>query len=354
MMSHVILRTLPLFTAGIAVAAALTLMPVRPAHADTDLRANAGTASVAELSLRRQISVDRETIRLGEIFSGDIQAASGVDAETVVAYAPQPGRRAIFDAEWLARLAHRLRLNWRPATRLDRVIAERTSTLVDGDTVRAAITESLAARGFDETFDIELSNRNLMIHIDSRLPGSVEISSLSVDTANERFNAVVLVPAGDPRAQRITVAGRIFAMLEIPVPVATLRPGETIRPDDIKWKPVRARLVHESTVTDAADLIDMEPRRALRQDTPVRRADLRRPQTVSKGNTVTMVYETRGMSLSAIGVAENSGTHGDMIRVRNRQTDLVVDARITGAGRVAVLVLPQLAANQTGTEGATR
>lgn len=81
---------------------------------------------------------------------------------------------------------------------------------------------------------------------------------------------------------------------------------------------------------------------------------LRRPQTVSKGNTVTMVYETRGMSLSAIGVAENSGTHGDMIRVRNRQTDLVVDARITGAGRVAVLVLPQLAANQTGTEGATR
>ena len=98
----------------------------------------------------------------------------------------------------------------------------------------------------------------------------------------------------------------------------------------------------------------MEPRRTLRQDTPVRRADLRRPQTVSKGNVVTMLYETRAMTLSATGVAENSGTDGEIIRVRNRQTKLVVDARITGPDRVAVLILPQLAANQDANQGASR
>ena len=302
----------------------------------------------------RFLVIDQDTIRLGDLFDGQIKAVAGVSADTVVAYAPQPGRRAIFDAEWLSRLAHRLRLNWRPTTRLDRVVAERTSTLINGDAVRDTIAGELAERGFGEEFDIELSNHNLLIHIDSRLPGTIGIASLSVDPSTERFNAIITVPAGDPRAKRFTVAGRMFAMLDIPVPVTTLRPGETIRPDDIVWKPVRARLVRDNTVTDADDLINMEPRRALRQDTPVRRADLRRPQTVSKGAVVTMLYQTRAMSLSATGVAESNGTDGDIIRVRNRQTKLVVDARITGPDRVEVLILPQLAANHGANQGTSR
>ncbi len=341
-MSHNIAHITRKFAAALAVTVALAITPT--AMADTATKV--GPHPDAELSLRRQIVIDQDAIRLGDLFDGQINAVAGVTADTIVAYAPQPGRRAIFDAEWLARLAHRLRLNWRPATRLDRVVAERTSTLVNGDAVRDAIAGELAERGFGDEFDVELSNHNLLIHIDSRLPATIGIASLSVDPSTERFNAIITVPANDPRAKRLTVAGRMFAMLDIPVPVATLRPGETIRPDDIVWKPVRARLVRDNTITDADDLINMEPRRALRQDTPVRRADLRRPQTVSKGAVVTMVYQTRAMSLSATGVAEGNGTDGDIIRVRNRQTKLVVDARITGPDRVEVLILPQLAANQ--------
>lgn len=300
----------------------------------------------AELSLRRQISIDEGTVRLGDIFDGRISATAGITADTVVAYAPQPGRRAIFDAEWLSRLAYRLQLNWRPTTRLDRVIVERTSTLVNGEHVRATIADELARRGYGDEFELELSNRNLLIHIDSKLPGTVGIASLSVDPTAERFNAVVTVPAGDPRAQRISVAGRMFAMIEVPVPVTTLRPGAPIQESDMKWVPVRARSVRDITVTDIADLLDMEPRRALRQDTPIQRSDIRRPQSVSKGNVVTMIYQTTSMSLSATGVAETGGTNGDIIRVRNRQTNLVIDARIIGPDRVAVQTLQQLAANQ--------
>jgi len=346
-MSHDIAHSSRMFAAAVTAALALTFASPGPASADSGINAANGSAHPsAGLSLRRQIVIDQDTIRLGDLFDGPISAVAGVDADTVIAYAPQPGRRAIFDAEWLSRLAHRLRLNWRPTTRLDRVIAERTSTLINGDTVRDAIALELAERGFGEEFDIELSNHNLLIHIDSRLPGTIGIASLTVDPATERFNAIITVPADDPRAKRLNVVGRMFAMLEVPMPVTTLRPGETIRADDIRWQPVRARLVGDNTITDADDIINMEPRRALRQDTPVRRADLRRPQTVSKGNVVTMLYETRAMTLSATGVAETSGTDGDIIRVRNRQTKLVVDARITGPDRVAVLILPQLAANQ--------
>ncbi|MEK9751649.1 MAG: hypothetical protein VW338_00345, partial [Rhodospirillaceae bacterium] len=49
----------------------------------------------------------------------------GEFADKRIAYAPQPGRRAVFDAEWLNRLAYRLQLAWRPTSRLDRAIVAR-------------------------------------------------------------------------------------------------------------------------------------------------------------------------------------------------------------------------------------
>ncbi|MEH6755279.1 MAG: flagella basal body P-ring formation protein FlgA [Alphaproteobacteria bacterium] len=51
-----------------------------------------------------------------------------------------------------------------------------------------------------------------------------------------------------------------------------------------------------------------------------------------------------------MAVSEQNGIEGDIIRVRNSQTKLVIDARVTGPDRVAVQILPQLAANQGATK----
>lgn len=347
-MSHDIVQKLSAIFAPLALALALASAPALAQS--TPANPQLAAVPAPELSLRRQVMVDQNSVRLGDIFNGPITGVPGVDGETVVAYAPQPGRRSVFDADWLARLAHRYRLNWRPATRLDRIVVERSSTIVSSETVQFALLDELAQRGFGDDYELTLSNRNLLIHIDSKQPATVEVVNLSVDRNAERFNAVVAIPAGDPNARRHTVSGRLFAMIEVPVPVTILRPGAPIRATDVKWMPVRARSVRDTIVTDIDALIDMEPRRALRQETPIRVADLREPLDVAKGSVVTMFYETASMSLSATGIAEQDGAAGDIIRVRNSQTKLLVDARITGPDRVAVRIAPQLAANQGATK----
>lgn len=347
-MSHDIVQKLSTVLAPFAISLALAGSPALAQSAPANPQLAAVPAP--ELSLRRQVMVDQNSIRLGDIFDGAITGVPGVDGDTVVAYAPQPGRRSIFDADWLARLAHRYQLNWRPATRLDRVVVERNSTIVSAETVQFALLDELAQRGFGDDYELALSNRNLLIHIDSQQPATVEVVNLSVDRNAERFNAVVAIPAGDTNARRHTVTGRLFAMIEVPVPVTILRPGAPIRATDVKWLPVRARSVRDTIVTDMDALIDMEPRRALRQETPIRVADLREPLDVAKGSVVTMFYETASMRLSATGIAEQNGAAGDIIRVRNSQTKLPVDARVTGPDRVAVRIAPQLAANQGATK----
>lgn len=304
------------------------------ALAGTIVMARADTPATAELALRRQVTVESATIRLGDMFDG---LAPGQLADTVIGYAPQPGRRAVFDAEWLNRLAYKLGLTWRPTSRLDRTIVQRTSTVVTGEHIVEALTEELALRGADDTYEISLSNRNLMLHIDSRHPATVEVASLSTDARGDRFTAVVAVPAGDPQAQRFQVTGQIFATVEIPVPARALRPGEIVRERDIEWQRVRASDVRTNMLTEFDAIVGHESRRPLRAGAPIRISDLREPLTVAKGSTVTMIYRTPFMLLTAIGRAHQSGSSGDVIRVVNTQTDQSIDARILGPDRVEVI-----------------
>ncbi len=305
------------------------------------LPADAAEADDAQLSLRRQVSVADTTILLGDLFNG--LDANRKLAATVVAYAPQPGRRAVFDAEWLGRLAYRLKLQWRPTSRLDRVIVERTSTVISSEHIIDALALELEHRGVEGKFDIELSNRNLLLHIDSEKPATIEIMNVTLDTRTERFHAVISVPAGDPQAQRFNVTGRIFSTIEVPVPARALRPSETIRSDDIEWRQVRAADIRNNMVTDAELIIGHEARRPLRAGVPVRLSDLRDPVTVAKGATVTMIYRTAAMILTATGRAKQSGSEGDVIRVINSQTEKTIDARILGPDRVEVISGEQVA-----------
>lgn len=302
--------------------------------------ARADGAGDAELALRRNVTIDNTSIRLADLFDG---LASGDLGETIVAYAPQPGRRAVFDAEWLNRLAYRLQLNWRPTSRLERTIVERTSTVISGEHIVEALVDELKRRGADGEFDVELSNRNLVLHIDSHLPATVEIASLTTDARTERFNAVISVPAGDPQAQRFQVNGQVFATIEVPVPARSLRPGDMIAESDIEWHSVRAAEVRTNMVTETALIVGQEARRPLRAGTPIRISDLRDPVTVSKGATVTMIYRTPVMLLTASGRAKQSGSRGDIIRIVNTQTGKTIDARILGPDRVEVIAGEQMA-----------
>ena len=303
-------------------------------------------ADLTPLTLRNHITVDSASVHLGDIFDGFQAERSGISGDSVIAYAPQPGRRAIFDANWLARIAQRYRLDWRPTTRLDRVVVERASTVVDGGDIVSALRDEIAARGNAQNIELELSNRHLLVHIDSSLPPTIEVVHLATETRRGKFSAIVAIPAGDPQARRITVVGQIYSVVEVPVPAHPLRPGSAIRSHDIKWKRVRVNQIQNNVVTDPKEFVGREAARPLSANTMVRRSDLRDPVTVSKGMLVTMIFHTKTMVLTASGRVLETGSTGDFITVRNTQTDTVVDARILGPNRVQVAALPQLASTQ--------
>ena len=162
------------------------------------LGANDGAGAAdpqASLLLRRHAVVEDDVIRLRDLFDNP-----GGAADTVIAYAPAPGRRAIFDAEWLSRTAKRLNLSWRPSSRLERVEVVRLSTVVTGAMIEDAIRQELTLRGYDDTHDLVFANPRASIQIPAEQPPTVAVVRLAIDRQSSRLVATVAAPAGDPRA----------------------------------------------------------------------------------------------------------------------------------------------------------
>lgn len=122
--------------------------------------------------------------------------------------------------------------------------------------------------------------------------------------------------------------------LKVVTPTRDIARGEVIGEGDVALSaaPNRPLPVNILTGLDAAK--GMEARRALRAGELMSGTDVRRPVVVAKGQTVTMMFEAPGVSLTAMGRAMGEGGVGDTVVVQNPASYRMVNAVITGAGTV--------------------
>ena len=72
---------------------------------------------------------------------------------------------------------------------------------------------------------------------------------------------------------------------------------------------------------------------------------IRRPILVAKGSLVTIILKAPQMTLTAQGKALENGSDGDTVQITNTQSNKVIEAEVTGPGKVSVLAPNQLAMN---------
>ena len=291
--------------------------------------------------LNEMVDVRGPLVHLGDIFRN-----AGERAGEVIAYAPPPGKQVVFDAFWLQRVARSYRVDWRPMSRLDRAVVRRDSRIVNqgeiADRLRLALMDQ---EGIDEMIEVALTTRDLRLYVPAESAGSLDIRDLAYDPRTRRFSATLLAPAGDPRATVIAVQGRVHPVVEVPVLANRIQADGVIGENDIAYVQVRQDRINHNIVVEPENLIGMAPKRAVQPGRAIRSSDLKRPVLVEKGSLVLMSLDRPGMSLSARGKALDTGGDGDTVRIVNLQSKAVVEARVTGPGRVAVAPLGKLARN---------
>ena len=314
-----------------ALLTAVLLLPTASAAGGESV-ALSRSAGQAKVVLRESVSVKSKLVRLNDLFSG-----TGEKADIAVAYAPVPGKRAIFDSRWLYRVARAYGLNWRPLGLQDQIVVERESQIITREEIEDSIRVALIDRGADPNTKVELSNRMMRLYVASDVAASVGVEDVSYEPRTGRFTAILVAPAGDPGATRTRVTGRLQRETDVPVPARRIQANEVIAERDIKWVKVRQNRLPRGVIVDINELIGKSPKRWLRAGIPVRAANVQPPILVPKGSLVTIYLKVPRMMLTAQGKALENGSDGDVIRINNTQSNKVIEAEVKGVAKVAVL-----------------
>lgn len=293
-----------------------------------------GMADAATLHSSAVVAAD--VVRIGDIWEG-----AGDKAETVIARAPAPGRRAVLDAQWLSDVARGYGIAWQPMSRYDRVTVERASQIIERAQIVAEVTAALAAQeSLPAEVEVEIANGDLRLHLPADAPVALTVRDLTFDQRSRRFTAVIETPV-----ERLRVAGVVHTITELPVLIRPIARGEVISQADVEWRRMRGDRLQRDVVTEAASLVGQAARHALRAGSPLRVADLQRPVVVAKGSLVTMMLKSGTLIITAQGRAAEDGGEGDVIRITNTQSNHAVEARVEGPSLVAVMPSTYIVAN---------
>jgi len=307
----------------------LTLLLSAPAMAASVTGKTTVDSELEIVSLNNHITIQDGVIRLGEVFEG-----TGEYAERVIAYAPRPGSRAVFDARWLKRVAGAFKLNWRPSSSAQRIVVERDSLVITKTEIETLLFERLVAEGGDASSRVALANRSFRLHLPVGEEYLLGIDQISFDSTTGRFSAILAW--GNAKDERRRVTGRMERMTEVPVLAKRIMGGTLIEEGDLKWVELPQARLARNAITDASHLIGMAAKRTISAGKPVTSNDVSRPKDIAKGQMVMMVLSTPSMRLTTKGKALESGATGDTIRISNSQTSTVIEGVITGPGRVRV------------------
>lgn len=180
------------------------------------------------------------------------------------------------------------------------------------------IEQALTAKGMSPGAEIILKDPQQTIVTS----GNMSIAYVSY---NERSGRFVIRLEG----QQISVSGIARTIETFPTLTRAIARGDIIDETDITF--VEAANAHAGLfIRDAEDLIGKEARRPLRARSPLRASDVVTPVLIKKGALVTLLYDIEGLRLSHQGIALSDGSAGDLINLRNVQSDRVLKAIVDG------------------------
>mgnify|MGYP001766392949 CR=1 FL=1 len=180
-------------------------------------------------------------------------------------------------------------------------------------------------------FDVPVDPRRA----DLRAAEPVRLVSYSLNTQNGRFDALFLISRGDGD-DRLQLRGEVVETVEVVTLTRALARGDVAGRDDVTLERLPRRQAGAQRSVDPEQIVGLAARRALRVGQVVSTGDFSRPLVISRGETVTIVYETPVLTVTSRGQALAAGAVGDLVDVVNPQSKRTIHATVAGPGKVVV------------------
>jgi flagella basal body P-ring formation protein FlgA len=151
-----------------------------------------------------------------------------------------------------------------------------------------------------------------------------------------RTSFVVRFSKGDTFMREETVRVRIEVLTDVVVSTGSIAHGAIIDPSDVMVKKKWLDTASSGVLSDINEVGGKKAAVRINAGTEITKHMLRSVPVVKKGEVVRIVLESGPMMISAMGLCEEDGAQGDLIRVQNTSSKKTVFARVMGASLVKV------------------
>lgn len=294
--------------------------------------------------LRPHVEVTGELVRIGDVIEN-----AGTAANIAIYRSPDLGTTgALPTATVLAALrAHQvIGVDTRD---ISEVTVTRLARTLPAKEIEQQLIQTLQQRhGLGEAEDLTVNfDRDIETKtLPASYSGKLQLVSERFDLRSGRFDVSYEIAGGSGAApERLRLTGTAIETVVATVLTRPVQRNEVIKTSDIATE----RRPKSEVASDAASrdgAIGMQARQPLRSGQILRNADLAKPDLVTRDQSVTLIYRTAGIYLTARGKALETGAEGDVVNVLNLQSKRTIAGTVIGRGQVSITaVSPRIIAS---------
>jgi flagellar basal body P-ring formation protein FlgA len=299
----------------------------------TVLGTGAAAAQSVRPTLRANVTVDGDLVRIGDLVEN-----AGPVANVAIFRAPDLGTTGAVSTERITDAIRPYQLIDIDTGGVSEVTVTRSSRTIEVKEISDRIVEALSrqyALGKVDNIGLTFDRPVRTLQVEAGAGGELQVLALNYDPRTSRFDAVLDLPSSPIlHRQPLRFTGTAIETVEA---VAVNRPverGEVLQASDLTT--LRRPKGQASKLAAPAAAIGLAARHALQPGQPLAATDLMKPELVTRSETVTLIYQAPGVTLTLRGQAQGSGALGDSIGVLNIETKRIVQGVVSGPDRVTV------------------
>ena len=300
------------------------------------LLAFAGTAAAqtpAPPALKASVTVTSDVVHIGDLVEN-----AGPVADVPIFRAPDLGTTGAVATDRIVDAIRPHQLIGIDTRGIAEVIVTRASRAISAQEISASIAHALAGQyGFGTAHNIMVNfDRDVRtLQVEPDVLGALQVAALSYDPRTTRFDVTFDLPSSvELRRQSARYSGTALATVDAVAVERTIEHGEVLKASDLTI--VRRPKTEGTALSDLNAVVGLAARHQLHPGQPLSTADVMKPEIVLRNDTVTIVYQVPGVTLTLRGQAQDNGALGDTIGVINVDSKRVVQAVISGPDRVTV------------------
>lgn len=298
------------------------------------LPAMAADEFIASPTLRASVTVTSDVVRVGDLIDN-----AGSAALIPVYRSPDLGTTGTLTVGQVLQVLRAKQVIGVMTGDIKEVQVTRLARTLASKDLENAVAAALERRfGLGEAANITVTfDRGIAdMRLDASNPGALQPVATRYDARSGRFDiAFEISNDSNPAPTKLRFTGTAIETVEVAVLTRDIDRTELLKSSDLSLeRRPKAEVTGEPASRDRT--LGMQLRRPMRAGTPIRVADIVKPDFVVRDQAVTIIYQVPGLYLTTRGKAVESGAEGDSISVLNLQSKRTLTGVVTGRGQVTV------------------